>query len=96
MRYYLTARKTVDRDEMRDIYFETSKIQTTWPFAGQVECEIPPLSQFLEDAEKINQKTMVPERFILRLYKFRLDIVTPTDTLTSCVTKVTEIRRIIE
>jgi tRNA (cytosine38-C5)-methyltransferase len=90
MRYYLTARKAANHDETRDSYLETSVIQTTWPFAGQANCEIPPLSQFLEDAETINPKTMVPERFILRLYKFRLDIVRPTDILTSCVTKVKE------
>lgn len=90
MRYYLTARKTADRDEMRDNYIGSSKIQTTWPFSEQVKVDIPLLSQFLEDSEQVNQKTMVPERFILRLYKFRLDIVRPTDKSTSCVTKVTE------
>lgn len=90
MRYYLTARKSKQYQNTTTSYIETSKIQTEWPFGSQQikESKLPSLSQFLEKGNVDIEKLMVPERFILRLYKFRLDIVRPTDKNTSCITKV--------
>jgi tRNA (cytosine38-C5)-methyltransferase len=90
MRYYLTARKSKNYQNTTTNYIVTSKIQTEWPFGNKQikESELPPLSQFLEEGNGDTEKLMVPERFILRLYKFRLDIVQPTDKHTSCITKV--------
>ncbi|KAG2212202.1 hypothetical protein INT46_000403 [Mucor plumbeus] len=89
MRYYLTARKSKNYQNTTTNYIVTSKIQTEWPFGNKQikESELPPLSQFLEEGNGDTEKLMVPERFILRLYKFRLDIVQPTDKHTSCITK---------
>lgn len=65
------------------------KIETQWPFSGEkVETQTPSLSEFLEDSDQVVKETMVPDRYILKLYKFRLDIVRPVDTVTSCITKV--------
>lgn len=90
MRYYLTARKSKQYQNTTTSYIETSKIQTEWPFGSEQikESKLPSLSQFLEKGNIDIEKLMVPERFILRLYKFRLDIVRPTDKNTSCITKV--------
>ncbi|KAK4520432.1 uncharacterized protein ATC70_008567 [Mucor velutinosus] len=90
MRYYLTARRSPQTQRTTESYIDTSKIQTEWTIGNKPieEVELPPLSQFLEEGDNVDvKKWMVPERFILRLYKFRLDIVRPTDKHTSCVTK---------
>ncbi|OAC97797.1 hypothetical protein MUCCIDRAFT_86847 [Mucor lusitanicus CBS 277.49] len=90
MRYYLTARRSSKPREKTESYIENSKIQTEWMMSDTPieESDLPSLSQFLEEGEDVDiKKWMVPERFILRLYKFRLDIVRPTDKHTSCVTK---------
>ncbi|CAO0792323.1 unnamed protein product [Mucor circinelloides] len=90
MRYYLTARRSTQPRETKESYIETGKIQTEWIIGDKQieESELPMLSQFMEEEDNVDiKKLMVPERFILRLYKFRLDIVRPTDKHTSCVTK---------
>lgn len=70
-------------------YIDNCKIETQWPFTGEkLEYQTPPLSEFLETSEQVVKDTLVPDRFILRLYKFRLDIVRPVDIVTSCITKV--------
>ncbi|KAI9486419.1 MAG: S-adenosyl-L-methionine-dependent methyltransferase [Benjaminiella poitrasii] len=92
VRYYLVARRNEEtRTDADHLVSFRKKMNTTWPpFTDQVEAGIPPLSCFLEDfsnrKEEI-EKLLVPEQYILRLYKFRLDIVRPTDKLTSCITK---------
>lgn len=92
MRYYLAARRSTERQEVTSSYIDTGSIQTEWPFNRKsiAESDLPELSQFLEESNNVEAigKLMVPERFILRLYKFRLDIVRPTDKHTSCITKV--------
>ncbi|KAI7906956.1 S-adenosyl-L-methionine-dependent methyltransferase [Cokeromyces recurvatus] len=88
VRYYLVAYL---KEEENDMPLFENTINTTWPpFSQQVEINIPPLSYFLEDfsdRKDESERLLVPDKYILRLYKFRLDIVRPTDKLTSCITK---------
>lgn len=92
MRYYLTARRSSQPRETTESHLDKGTIQTEWMIDSKRQMEaskLPPLSHFLEEGDSVDtNKWMVPERFILRLYKFRLDIVRPTDKHTSCVTKV--------
>ncbi|CAO3615574.1 unnamed protein product [Mucor fragilis] len=91
MRYYLTARRSSQPRETTESHLDKGTIQTEWMIDSKRQMEaskLPPLSHFLEEGDSVDtNKWMVPERFILRLYKFRLDIVRPTDKHTSCVTK---------
>ncbi|KAI8092251.1 S-adenosyl-L-methionine-dependent methyltransferase [Gilbertella persicaria] len=87
MRYYLTAHRKSDREPAD--YLKNNTIHTSWPFTGQpAEFTIPELSWFLEtDNPDVTKKTLVPHQYITKLYKFRLDIVRPSDKTTTCVTK---------
>lgn len=51
--------------------------------------EIPKLSNYVENIldEKELQKYLVPEKYILKSYNFKFDIVRPTDKRCSCFTK---------
>ncbi|KAI8371947.1 S-adenosyl-L-methionine-dependent methyltransferase [Choanephora cucurbitarum] len=90
MRYYLSAsRKHQNKPEEQEPYLKTCSIKTNWPFTDEkIEFAIPQLSNFLElDNPDVVKQTLVPEKYITKLYKFRLDVVRPSDTMTTCVTK---------
>ncbi|KAI8363914.1 S-adenosyl-L-methionine-dependent methyltransferase [Blakeslea trispora] len=90
MRYYLSARRTHQtKPEGQEPYLKNSSIKTRWPFTDEeIEFSLPQLSQFLElDNPDVIKETLVPEKYITKLYKFRLDVVRPVDTMTTCVTK---------
>ncbi|KAI8093147.1 S-adenosyl-L-methionine-dependent methyltransferase [Halteromyces radiatus] len=91
LRYYLTARYQSKKDNQNDDINSLQKnydrpIHTTWPFDKKEQSfDIPELECFLE--QHVDDSFTVPSRYILRLNKFRLDIVLPSSTKTSCVTK---------
>ncbi|CAG8746404.1 1447_t:CDS:2, partial [Gigaspora rosea] len=62
------------------------KQQQSWQLS---EFEIPELSNYIENIldEKELQKYLVPEKYILKSYNFKFDIVRPTDKRCSCFTK---------
>ncbi|ORY96934.1 S-adenosyl-L-methionine-dependent methyltransferase [Syncephalastrum racemosum] len=83
LRYYLMATKMdAPTHYHREVY-------TEWPFPGLASWDppvLPELSSFLE--EDINEEDyLVPAKYIEKRKNFRFDIVKPTHTSTSCVTK---------
>ncbi|KAI8983883.1 S-adenosyl-L-methionine-dependent methyltransferase [Pilobolus umbonatus] len=88
LRYYLMARKKRVGDKIQgSICLDLNHIYTSWPFTGQMDVALPELSFYLEKDADENKDYRVPDKSILKLHKFRLDIVQPTDRLTSCITK---------
>ncbi|KAI8967943.1 S-adenosyl-L-methionine-dependent methyltransferase [Mycotypha africana] len=97
LRYYLTARRRNKRkegDAKADSWPQrSSTIIRAWPpDQKSTNTELKPreeigLDYFLEKDENAVKKSLVPEKYILRLYHFRLDIVRPSSTSTSCITK---------
>ncbi|ORX59426.1 S-adenosyl-L-methionine-dependent methyltransferase [Hesseltinella vesiculosa] len=79
LRYYMAARLGPTQQE-RPLY-------KTWPFTSDACFESPLLDTLLEPLDKEDRTYDVPARSILRLHNFRLDIVQPSDSRTSCVTK---------
>ncbi|CAG8509103.1 20809_t:CDS:2 [Dentiscutata erythropus] len=62
------------------------KQQQDWQLS---EFDIPELSNYIENIldEKELNKYLVPEKYILKSYNFKFDIVRPTDKRCSCFTK---------
>ncbi|ORZ20365.1 S-adenosyl-L-methionine-dependent methyltransferase [Absidia repens] len=93
LRYYLTARRKQQPKNEENVHTspttkttENRKIHTTWPFDQEQTFDVPELANFLEQLND-DDSFIVPSRYILRLHNFRLDIVLPSSTKTSCVTK---------
>ncbi|KAI8072787.1 S-adenosyl-L-methionine-dependent methyltransferase [Gongronella butleri] len=84
-RYYMCARRRGPEDEAPR---QDRPVATTWPLDGApFDVSLPTLSTFLEAIDIDDHTYDVPARSILRLHNFRFDIVRPSDTRTSCVTK---------
>ncbi|CAG8503526.1 4915_t:CDS:2 [Ambispora leptoticha] len=82
-------------------YLSNAEIYTSWPFPYMLNgnenfnIDIPQLSNFLEnintdsgmDAEKFMELHKVPEKYILKRFNFKYDIVQASHRKSSCFTK---------
>ncbi|CAG8534375.1 11212_t:CDS:2 [Funneliformis caledonium] len=101
LRYYLLAKKRSDLKDLivPHEFLENAVIHLTWPLPNMLKknyqqedysniFNIPPLSSYLEELEEEGiKKHLVPEKYILKSFNFRFDIVLPSDHKCSCFTK---------
>ncbi|RGB29403.1 S-adenosyl-L-methionine-dependent methyltransferase [Rhizophagus diaphanus] len=92
LRYYLMARKRTNTCELNDVILpdEYLKNQEQNHLESSEEdlFNIPSLSTYLEELNEEEIKNyLVPEKYILKSYNFKFDIVLPTDHKCSCFTK---------
>uniref|UniRef100_U9UIC5 S-adenosyl-L-methionine-dependent methyltransferase n=1 Tax=Rhizophagus irregularis (strain DAOM 181602 / DAOM 197198 / MUCL 43194) TaxID=747089 RepID=U9UIC5_RHIID len=87
LRYYLMARKRTNTCELndKDYHQEQNHLESS----EEDVFNIPSLSTYLEELNEEEIKNyFVPEKYILKSYNFKFDIVLPTDHKCSCFTKV--------
>jgi len=88
-RYYLSARLPLIKKTETGKYLENCKFYREPNFLEKInESELLPLSEYRENlSEEEVSKYHVPDKYILKRYKFRFDIVKPDENKCSCFTK---------
>jgi len=88
-RYYLSARLPLNKKTETGKYLDNCKFYREPNFLNKIdESSLPPLSDYRENLNEEDElKYHVPDKYILKRYKFRFDIVKPNENKCSCFTK---------